>query len=91
MITTVYKCDRCGKEQSVPEQMWNMEIHCRHLGSQGSCTDKVKGALWCRMCVESFGLLPTNPPAPPEQIPKPTVEELIREIIRDEFSQGNIS
>jgi len=85
MITTIYKCDRCGKEQYTPEQMWEVGVVYKHIHYASSSSEKYpyQTKLWCRACVETLGILPIKEGAPDETQP-PTFEDLIREIVRDE-------
>ena len=89
MITTTYKCDRCGHEQTKDTQMWNVWIgyaclpYSRGYGQNGTAA---KEALWCRPCMKKMAVLGAfvGDPIAPIQ-PPPTLEETIREIIRDEI------
>lgn len=84
-ITTTYKCDCCGYEKSESEQMWHIYIGLQHYGMQSSIRDKEQ--LWCRPCVEKHDLLRgvSNPKEQNPPIISPTLEEIIREIIREEI------
>ena len=76
-ITTIYKCDKCGNEQTTGEQFWtvHLSISCKYFSDSRQKEIEV-----CRPCLESFGIL-----VPAEKAktlpPPPTVEDLIREII----------
>ena len=83
MITTTYTCDRCGHSQDNSVQMWRVEI------SIGSPLMNLKrDALWCRKCCVEMGLISSRPhatpPDPPAPDPAPTLEDLIRAIVREE-------
>jgi len=75
-ITIIYKCDKCGNEQTTKDQFWHVEIVTSHYSSK--CIQKEIDV--CRPCLESFGI---NVPEEKEEAlpPPPTVEDLIREII----------
>ena len=87
MITTTYKCDRCGHEQADNTQMWNVWIGyaCLPYTRGYGTTTGVRDSLWCRPCMETMKVLGAereDPKAP--VVPPPTLEETIREIIREE-------
>lgn len=87
MIVTTYTCDKCGKTQTEPKQMWELGIVAReqtaHFGRWVG-TPK-ESALWCRSCVVKLGLLPSTENDPPKPTPTPTFEDMLREIIREEM------
>jgi hypothetical protein len=48
-----------------------------------------KTALWCRSCVEQFGLLPILEKEKNKVIePEPTLEDLLRAIIKEEIAES---
>jgi hypothetical protein len=85
-IETKYKCDCCGHEQDNAEQMWNVGVYF------GPCTlhnlSHEAGKIWCRKCMERIGVLSgkENPAqkVPPE--PLPTLEGIVRQIMREEIT-----
>lgn len=83
--TTIYKCDKCGVEQSTDQQMWDVGVFVTHKPEGYKYTEtnyipKRIQADWCRKCVENVGLLPSDKPKDVEQ-PKPaTLEDMVREI-----------
>ena len=79
MITTIYKCDKCGNEQDTDEQFWTVGITARTKWHR-DMNDVVKSIHVCRPCLESFGIYVQKKKDEPLPEP-PTVEELIREII----------
>ncbi len=87
MITTIYRCDRCGYKQPKPEQMWNVGTVCFHHGdtpnlySLLACTK-----LWCRACVNTYQLI-VDPPTKPDAPPPLSLEDKIREIIRETVAE----
>lgn len=89
-ITTIYKCDLCGHEQDNANQMWNVGImftSSPHLPTVSNSHIR-KMALWCRTCMVKHHLLGDEKGkevAPPIA---PTLEEMIREIMRDEIEAG---
>lgn len=77
-VTVTYKCDKCGKEQYSPQQFWEARIGHRHLASTNWCESK--SIQVCRKCLENFGLVPKIE-TKEDNVPLPTIEELIREIL----------
>lgn len=87
MITTTYKCDRCGHEQNKPDQMWDIMLCFRHHENSEMRLNIYSGdrkAIWCRECVKLFPTIASFAPNPAEGKSAPTLEETIREIIREE-------
>ena len=79
MITTVYKCDRCGAEQFTEKQMWDVGIYTKHLFDPVQLRSS---RLWCRACCDVFQLiLPPMPNVDPPVV-EITLEEKIREFLR---------
>jgi hypothetical protein len=86
---TIYKCDRCGKEQETDDQFWTVGFIVTNRRYQYTyrLTDPNfdHKREWCRNCVEEFGLLPRAiTPQNPEPIPL-SLEDMLREIIREEI------
>ncbi len=85
MITTIHKCDRCGHEQDHNLQMWWVAIQLDH-----SKYSSKKEKYWCRKCCDEFNLI-LEPPTPKEgELVPPiiTLEDVIREIIREEIQNS---
>ena len=77
MITTIYKCDKCGNEQNSRKQFWTVHIS---ISCEYYTHSQQKEIQVCQICLESFGIL--VPEKKKETLPPPpTVEDLIREII----------
>lgn len=79
MITTIYKCDECGKEQKTKDQMWDIEIKI------GIHVLKENNKLWCRGCMAKYSLVSfvEKEEHPEKVIPPPTFGEKL-EILLDE-------
>ena len=93
MITTIYKCDKCGKEQPKPEQMWWIAIRYTHHGGNINDTytpNKYQEKLFCRECMEKLGILFSEKQAEKKTVP-PSFEEVLREIIREEIGEAQSS
>lgn len=86
-ITTTYKCDRCGHEQEEhsdkPRQMWTIEVGIR--SKHNHMLSSRQNQLWCRTCVEDVHMLQIPAQGKQREIPpKPSLEELVREIVQEE-------
>ena len=90
MIKTSYICDKCGAVQDSPEQFWTIGLVYSHQGAtylQYSTPKKKHTMQLCRRCLVDLGILiPANTDEPVSQSP-PTLEELIRDIIREEINE----
>jgi hypothetical protein len=84
MIVTTYSCDRCGHSQTTDDQMWGISVHLSHNGTTHVPQHK---QLWCRKCVEVVGIFPPRPSAKKAETraPTPTLEDMLREMIREEI------
>lgn len=81
MITTIYKCDRCGHEQPTNEQFWILQVEARLSGTGWASWTRYMHV--CRPCLEFFGVHDREPEV--REAPPPTLEELIIEIVRREI------
>ena len=80
-----YICDKCGHIQSTDVQMWGIGVALRWNNAPFGDSDVQRKALWCRSCVEGIGLLVSKPSSGAQPTsPEPTLEDMIREIIRSE-------
>lgn len=90
MITTTYKCDRCGHEQNTNDQMWTIKVFIDHHGHDSQWSFNKINVLWCRACVDEVGFLgkPSTPNV--QEATRGTLEDSFREIVREEIanSQG---
>jgi hypothetical protein len=89
MVTIVSrKCDRCKKEVAAEDNLWEVAITCEPLGiyqhrSQFHHKAKNQQSEWCDPCVKEMGV--TRPLyRSPEEVKPLTIEDIIREIIREE-------
>ena len=91
MITTTYTCDRCGNSQTERTQLWEIEVNIRALDGPRFSTisgfDTKLKALWCRKCTEGYSFLHGSHAEPPV-IEGPKLEDLLREIIREEIQEA---
>jgi hypothetical protein len=80
-VTTIYKCDKCGKEQNNSNQFWTLTVGCYSYGTYNSPSQQ-RAIHVCRPCVESFGFLLSYKQETAPETPAPsTVEDLFRQII----------
>lgn len=92
MKIEIYKCDRCGKEDKKPEEIDLLNLTFGKSMYQTFGGKSIYGILpelrvdWCADCRKKLNLLIPYGPADrlPDQKP-PTMEELLREIIREEI------
>lgn len=80
MRTLTVVCDRCKKEIIDHDQIWPVSVHLKNY-------TKLEGE-WCRSCVIETNLLVRADEATtqPRVEPKPTIEDFIREIAREEIN-----
>lgn len=98
MIKTTWTCDRCSKTQDTPEQMWVIKVNLQHLTDVGryatiNTSYEAVTVHWCRVCCEAFELLGRHANKAQQLIapaPTPTLEDLLREIVREEIQQVNL-
>jgi hypothetical protein len=100
-IETKYKCDRCGWEQASDGFHGVTECHDRQIWTiavvyvgtvrtiQGYSQSTAKQAHWCRNCMDEFGGIFIKKQKDPPKIPDPTIDDYIREIIREEVREAN--
>jgi hypothetical protein len=81
MKKTILTCDRCKKEVNAAD-FFPVEAKLK----THSAEDRNKKD-WCRSCCIKFNLLPelVDMPDAKRQDPPPTLEDFIREIIREEI------
>lgn len=84
--TTTHYCDRCKAVN--PEQLWEIGISAQHTvwPSKASLWHKAE---WCRDCCREGGLaFQFDKPEPARSAPptQPTLEDMLREIIRAELA-----
>ena len=78
--TAIYKCDKCGNEQTTDHQFWTVGITAAHWPKQSLWAVEGKSIHVCRPCLESFGIhaMERDGVNPPPQL---SVEDLVREIV----------
>jgi len=86
MITTIYKCDKCGAEQTNNDQFWSITVFVENASV--NYRKGWQGIQVCRSCLGSLNIFPTKTKASDPAAPPPTLEDLIREIVRSEQEGG---
>jgi hypothetical protein len=89
-----WSCDRCKKVAELkqdrrPEQFFRVTINLEFLSLYPSPKRGVKSGDWCRSCAEEFGLVSLverKEEKPPVEV-KTSIEDLIREIVREEVQE----
>jgi hypothetical protein len=86
----ILTCDRC---KQTTEKLWEIGITCEPLGdyvyrSQFHVIRKQQKTEWCEPCVKEMDI---NRPLLRAQTitPSPTIEDMIREIVRSEQNGGS--
>lgn len=90
--TTIFTCDHC-KETAVDQQDFLTEVRVQLASpygyrGDGFTTSNVPPAAWCKRCLVKFGLVHvgnTHLPAAAAPAVPPTLEEVLRAIIREEI------
>ena len=83
-ITTIYKCDKCGAEQSTNVQFWLLNVSYQELSTSYG-KSYTKGINVCRKCLESLGINASKIVRESPEYSPPTIEELIAEIVQREL------
>lgn len=94
---TKYTCDRdgCGHVQETSDQMWtvlvayaSVDTHYSNINSERFTRSKEQ--MWCRNCMAKVGLLGFMRVSDEEKVqtPPPTLEDLVRELAREEIEQA---
>jgi hypothetical protein len=96
MIVTTYTCDRCGHSQDEGaenrhnpggfRQMWDVSIELRSYTAR-FVPDRKR--LWCQDCCDELRLFESMRDQKPETPPPPSMESIIRDIMRDEMELEN--
>ncbi len=86
-IATTFTCDKCGHAQDTDKQMWKLLVSLVHHGFQHNYSTSKREVLWCRTCVEKLGLLAIPGENERVDMPQPTIEDMIREIVTSAMDQ----
>jgi hypothetical protein len=86
-VTTIYKCDKCGAVQNTDNQFWTIGVTAKSRERTSDSFVQGKSMEVCRPCLESFGLFVSKKIEEAPEYNPPTLEELIREIIRNEVDR----
>ncbi len=84
MKTTTYKCDKCGEEASGTNTIGLDIVEVRW----GQYETHVTQGEWCKKCRIEMGCIYDGDKKPvAEDESPPTLEDLVREIVRDEIPE----
>jgi NifB/MoaA-like Fe-S oxidoreductase len=99
MIITIHKCDQCGKESGdTPEEREALNLadvavgvtkykYSGYSGGRYTLQDDLKRVkAMCKECRAKLGLIDVPKELPPNAPAYPTLEELIREMVREEIA-----
>jgi hypothetical protein len=88
-ITTIIKCDRCGKQCDNGSMFTVNIIVYKGANSTyiGHCEFSQDHADWCEECCVAMHIHPT----PKEQTPTPvpTLEDMVRQIVQEEIDNAS--
>jgi hypothetical protein len=94
MIITTYRCDKCGESENVdigmlPKETQFLAVKVTYT-FLGSLPSAVKEAIMCRDCAVKCGGLPPFTIEDKKIAPtvQPSIEDMIREIVRCELQQA---
>lgn len=94
MVTRILTCDRCKRELDKGEALISVAVlyvFGENIYTNSSSNYKAASAQWCRTCCIEMGIISNKPGAEIKVTPiepKPTLEDFIREIIRDELASA---
>lgn len=82
-VITIYKCDKCGKEQTNPQQFWTVGVTANPQVYSSDQFVPKRSMHVCRDCLDGMGVYVEHYRAPEEKPPEPpTTEDLIRELVQ---------
>ena len=87
---TLVQCDRCGIEGSSKEiALFDVLLGTKRNGFDYADNNVIPlhpewKKEWCEKCMDEFGLLKHSIEEPKKEIPTPSLEDMIREIVRSE-------
>lgn len=87
MIKTTKTCDRCPASGDEQFELFRVTVGIKHNGTMNYLQDTAKrGQDWCRVCCIEMGVFPPLQRVDATPIvPEPTLEEMIKLIIREEI------
>ena len=79
-VQTIYKCDKCSKEQPTMVQFWEISISAKAIDDPypGRQTATIQV---CRACLESYGIYAKKETKEAVGYSPPSTEELILEVL----------
>ncbi len=86
-VRTIYKCDKCGKEQETHEQFWKVGVvaypFTGTLNTYSPFVTREHEQQVCRPCLESYGLFVQTRNKEAATQSAPTLEDLIIELVHE--------
>lgn len=90
MKTTIYKCDKCGAEDTTNEIdldrvgvfVGSYELNYSHWASEPKMQLTRE---WCKDCRYKYGLIPAVKESKVEEVTPFTLEDMVREMISEEI------
>ncbi len=93
MKTTTYKCDRCGAEDTTNKiNLDRVGVFVGHYERSYTFGLEPKVELtqeWCLDCRIKTGLTPAPTSQPPAEVSPVTLEDMIREMMREEIQAAS--
>ncbi|HEY1900741.1 MAG TPA: hypothetical protein VGG49_13215 [Steroidobacteraceae bacterium] len=89
-VTITYVCDKCGEVEMDSDQFWKVGVTIQNYRNHHHGSSQKHEQQWCRKCVEAAHLLPPQQHKQQHiELPEPpTLEDLVREIAREEISDA---
>ena len=79
-VQTIYKCDKCSKEQPTMAQFWEISISANTIDDPRSGYPRATIQV-CRACLESYGIYAKKETKEAVGYSPPSTEELILEVL----------
>ena len=94
MQTVTHECDRCHAKAIISDEVSALDLRAVKLeviSSVNLCESFIWRAEWCRACrtqsrVEELDKREGKPPVQTPVVPQPSLEDMVREIVRQELN-----
>ena len=87
MKTMTFKCDKCGEECSGKDTIRLESVGVFWGSFMPHAKSVCKSQDWCLICRKKIGAVSAVNGVPPATFVPPTLEDMIREIVREEVTQ----
>ena len=89
MKTEIYECDRCHKKATTPADIKSLDLTKAQFYVTGQAySDTVWSKDWCVNCRKELGVFELNRVTSPVAVVYPSLEDMVREIVRQELPGG---